>query len=74
MSATPRALTDSRARKIKLPHLTDHSCYHFALQVKLGLLLERTATMSPHRSLLTRSIGSRPISAIEATSCDASRC
>jgi serine/threonine-protein kinase len=38
---------------------TDHS--YTALQVKLGLLLERKAMTSPHRSTLTRSIGYEPI-------------
>jgi serine/threonine-protein kinase len=38
---------------------TDHS--YTALQVKLGLLLERNAMTSPHRSTLTRSIGYEPM-------------
>ncbi len=47
-----------RAGKIK--RLTaDHS--YTALQVKLGLLLERNAMTSPHRSTLTRSIGYEPM-------------
>jgi len=54
---------DSRAYMIragKIKRLTsDHS--YTALQVKLGLLLERNAMTSPHRSLLTRSVGSEPI-------------
>jgi serine/threonine-protein kinase len=55
---------DSRAylvRSGKIKRLTaDHS--YTALQVKLGLLLERNAMASPHRSTLTRSIGYEPIS------------
>src|SRR5579884_1442433 len=47
-----------RAGKIKRL-TTDHS--YTSLQVKLGLLLERNAMLSPHRSTLTRSIGSDPI-------------
>jgi serine/threonine-protein kinase len=44
----------------KLKRLTtDHS--YTALQVKLGLLLERNAMTSPHRSNLTRSIGYEPM-------------
>ena len=54
---------DSRAylvRAGKIKRLTsDHS--YTALQVKLGLLLERQAMTSPHRSTLTRSIGYEPI-------------
>jgi serine/threonine-protein kinase len=54
---------DSRAylvRAGKIRRLTsDHS--YTALQVKLGLLLERNAMTSPHRSTLTRSIGYEPI-------------
>ena len=54
---------DSRAylvRSGKLRRLTtDHS--YTALQVKLGLLLERNAMTSPHRSTLTRSIGYEPM-------------
>lgn len=54
---------DSRAYLIrggKLKRLTtDHS--YTALQVKLGLLLERNAMTSPHRSTLTRSIGYEPM-------------
>jgi protein phosphatase len=54
---------DSRAYLIragKIKRLTsDHS--YTALQVKLGLLLERKAMTSPHRSTLTRSIGYEPI-------------
>jgi serine/threonine protein phosphatase PrpC len=54
---------DSRAylvRAGKIKRLTtDHS--YTSLQVKLGLLLERNAMTSPHRSLLTRSVGSEPI-------------
>src|SRR5262249_18549545 len=54
---------DSRAYLIrggKIKRLTtDHS--YTALQVKLGLLLERNAMTSPHRSTLTRSIGYEPI-------------
>jgi serine/threonine protein phosphatase PrpC len=54
---------DSRAYLIrggKIKRLTtDHS--YTALQVKLGLLLERKAMTSPHRSTLTRCIGYEPI-------------
>ena len=54
---------DSRAYLIrggKIKRLTtDHS--YTALQVKLGLLLERNAMTSPHRSTLTRSIGYEPM-------------
>ena len=54
---------DSRAYLIrggKIKRLTtDHS--YTALQVKLGLLLERNAMASPHRSTLTRSVGYEPI-------------
>jgi serine/threonine protein phosphatase PrpC len=54
---------DSRAylvRAAKIRRLTtDHSYTSF--QVKLGLLLERKAMTSPHRSTLTRSVGSEPI-------------
>ena len=54
---------DSRAYLIRAGKIkrltTDHS--YTTLQVKLGLLLERNAMMSPHRSLLTRSVGSEPI-------------
>jgi serine/threonine protein phosphatase PrpC len=54
---------DSRAYHIRAGKIkrltTDHS--YTTLQVKLGLLLERKAMTSPHRSTLTRSIGSEPI-------------
>ncbi len=54
---------DSRAYLIRAGKIkrltTDHS--YTALQVKLGLLLERNAMTSPHRSALTRSIGYEPI-------------
>src|SRR5215831_15323160 len=54
---------DSRAYMIRAGKIkrltTDHS--YTALQVKLGLLLERKAMTSPHRSTLTRSIGYEPI-------------
>ncbi len=54
---------DSRAYLVrggKIKRLTtDHS--YTALQVKLGLLLERNAMTSPHRSTLTRSIGYEPM-------------
>src|SRR5579862_1813034 len=54
---------DSRAYLVrggKIKRLTtDHS--YTALQVKLGLLLERNAMTSPHRSTLTRSVGYEPI-------------
>lgn len=55
---------DSRAYLIRAGKIkrltTDHS--YTSLQVKLGLLLERNAMLSPHRSTLTRSIGPEPIS------------
>jgi serine/threonine-protein kinase len=54
---------DSRAyliRAAKIKRLTtDHS--YTSLQVKLGLLLERNAMTSPHRSTLTRALGFEPI-------------
>src|ERR1700677_1961067 len=54
---------DSRAYLIRAGKIkrltTDHS--YTSLQVKLGLLLERNAMTSPHRSLLTRSVGCEPI-------------
>ena len=54
---------DSRAylvRAGKIKRLTtDHS--YTSLQVRLGLLLERNAMTSPHRSTLTRSIGYEPM-------------
>ena len=53
---------DSRAYHVRAGKIrrltTDHS--YTSLQVKLGLLLERNAMTSPHRSTLTRSIGSEP--------------
>ena len=61
--ATVAHVGDSRAYLIragKIKRLTsDHS--YTALQVKLGLLLERNAMTSQHRSTLTRSVGSDPI-------------
>ncbi|PWU19658.1 MAG: hypothetical protein C5B50_05985 [Verrucomicrobia bacterium] len=54
---------DTRAYLIrggKIKRLTsDHS--YTALQVKLGLLLERNAMTSPHRSMLTRTVGHEPV-------------
>jgi serine/threonine-protein kinase len=54
---------DSRAYLVrggKIRRLTsDHS--YTSLQVKLGLLLERNAMTSPHRSTLTRALGFDPI-------------
>jgi serine/threonine-protein kinase len=54
---------DSRAYLVRAGKIrrltTDHS--YTALQVKLGLLLERKAMTSPHRSTLTRSIGYEPM-------------
>jgi serine/threonine protein phosphatase PrpC len=54
---------DSRAylvRAGKIRRLTsDHS--YTSLQVKLGLLLERNAMTSPHRSTLTRALGFDPL-------------
>ena len=44
----------------------DHS--YTAFQVKLGLLLERNAMTSPHRSTLTRSIGYEPMCHYDITS------
>jgi len=61
---------DSRAylvRAGKIKRLTtDHS--YTSLQVKLGLLLERKAMTSPHRSTLTRSIGYEPFCHYDLTS------
>ncbi|HEV2211527.1 MAG TPA: protein kinase [Verrucomicrobiae bacterium] len=61
---------DSRAYLIRAGKIkrltTDHS--YTALQVKLGLLLERKAMTSPHRSTLTRSIGYEPICHYDITS------
>jgi len=60
---------DSRAYLIRAGKLrrltTDHS--YTALQVKLGLLLERNAMTSPHRSTLTRSIGYEPVCHFDLT-------
>jgi serine/threonine-protein kinase len=60
---------DSRAYLIRAGKIkrltTDHS--YTALQVKLGLLLERNAMTSPHRSLLTRSVGSEPVCHFDVT-------
>jgi serine/threonine-protein kinase len=53
-----------RAGKIKRL-TTDHS--YTALRVKLGLLLERSAMTSPHRSTLTRSIGYEPMCHFDIT-------
>lgn len=54
---------DSRAYLIRAGKIkrltTDHS--YTSLQVKLGLLLERNAMTSDHRSTLTRSVGNEPI-------------
>ncbi len=62
-SVTIGHVGDSRAYLIrggKIKRLTsDHS--YTALQVKLGLLLERNAMTSPQRSTLTRSIGYEPM-------------
>ena len=61
--ATIAHVGDSRAYLIrggKIKRLTtDHS--YTALQVKLGLLLERNAMTGPNRSTLTRSIGYEPM-------------
>src|ERR1039458_6624622 len=63
---------DSRAYLVrggKIKRLTtDHS--YTALQVKLGLLLERNAMTSPHRSTLTRSIGYEPMCHYDITTQD----
>jgi serine/threonine protein phosphatase PrpC len=61
--ATIAHVGDSRAYLIRAGKIrrltTDHS--YTALQVKLGLLLERNAMTSPNRSTLTRSVGSEPM-------------
>ena len=61
---------DSRAYLIRAGKIkrltTDHS--YTALQVKLGLLLERKAMTSEHRSTLTRSIGYEPMCHYDITS------
>jgi len=61
---------DSRAYLIRAGKIkrltTDHS--YTALQVKLGLLLERNAMTSPHRSTLTRSVGYEPMCHYDITS------
>ncbi len=61
---------DSRAYLIRAGKIkrltTDHS--YTALQIKLGLLLERNAMTSPHRSTLTRSIGYEPLCHYDITS------
>jgi len=54
---------DSRAyliRKGRIKRLTSDHTYT-SLQVKFGLLLERNAMTSPHRSTLTRALGFDPI-------------
>jgi serine/threonine protein phosphatase PrpC len=60
---------DSRAYLIRAGKIkrltTDHS--YTSLQVKLGLLLERNAMTSDHRSTLTRSVGSEPMSHYDIT-------
>jgi len=60
---------DSRAYLIRAGKIkrmtTDHS--YTALQGKLGLLLERKAMTSPHRSTLTRSVGYEPICHYDVT-------
>ena len=70
--ATIAHVGDSRAYLIrggKIKRLTtDHS--YTALQVKLGLLLERNAITSPHRSTLTRSIGYEPMCHYDISSQD----
>jgi serine/threonine-protein kinase len=61
--ATVAHVGDSRAYLIRAGKIkrltTDHS--YTTLQVRLGLLLERNAMTSEHRSTLTRSVGSDPI-------------
>jgi serine/threonine protein phosphatase PrpC len=61
--ATVAHVGDSRAYLIRAGKIrrltTDHS--YTALQVKLGLMLERNAMTSELRSTLTRSVGSDPI-------------
>ena len=68
-NATIAHVGDTRAYLIrggKIKRLTtDHS--YTALQVKLGLLLERNAMTSPHRSTLTRSIGYEPMCHFDIT-------
>lgn len=60
---------DSRAYLIRAGKIrrltTDHS--YTTLQVRLGLLLERNAMTSPHRSTLTRSVGSDPFARFDLT-------
>lgn len=60
--ATVAHVGDSRAYLIRAGRIkrltTDHS--YTSLQVKLGLLLERKAMTSEHRSVLTRSVGAEP--------------
>jgi serine/threonine protein phosphatase PrpC len=60
---------DSRAYLIRAGKIkrltTDHS--YTSLQVKLGLLLERNAMTSQHRSTLTRSVGTEPICHFDIT-------
>jgi serine/threonine-protein kinase len=61
--ATIAHVGDSRAYLIRAGKIkrltTDHS--YTSLQVKLGLLLERQAMTSAHRSTLTRNVGYEPI-------------
>jgi serine/threonine-protein kinase len=61
---------DSRAYLIRAGKMkrltTDHS--YTSLQVRLGLLLERNAMLSPLRSTLTRSIGLEPVCHYDLTS------
>ncbi len=60
---------DSRAYLIRAGKIkrltTDHS--YTSLQVRLGLLLERNAMTSPHRSTLTRAVGWEPICQCDIT-------
>jgi serine/threonine-protein kinase len=67
--ATIAHVGDSRAYLIRAGKIrritTDHS--YTALQVKLGLLLERNAMTSPNRSTLTRSMGSEPMCHYDVT-------
>lgn len=61
--ATVAHVGDSRAYLVRAGKIrrltTDHS--YTAFQVKLGLMLERNAMISQHRSTLTRSVGAEPI-------------
>lgn len=72
--ATVAHVGDSRAYLIRGGNIkrltTDHS--YTSLQVKLGLLLERKAMTSEHRSTLTRSIGYEPMCHYDISTLDLS--